>query len=285
MAQKLGIHLVENHFYEPIPDTRKLNESLWRNNSEMIGLNINEKKQLELLSFFSARYKQEYSQFPKQQTPSKNHRFFLENGSYESVDAEILYSMVRFFQPRKILEVGSGFSTLISGQAIRKTKEENKNYDCELTVIDPYPTSVIERGFPELTKVIKQPVEEVSYSLFETLGPNDILFIDSSHVLKIGSDVQFEYLEIIPRVNAGVLIHIHDIFLPAQYPKKWVIKKHVFWNEQYLLQAFMSFNNCFEVVWSGNYFNQNFPEKLSEAFASYQPGITFPGSFWIKRIS
>jgi hypothetical protein len=116
------------------------------------------------------------------------------------------------------------------------------------------------------------------------LEENDILFIDSSHVLKIGSDVQYEYLEILPRLNKGVIVHIHDIFLPAEYRKEWVLKDHIFWTEQYLLQAFLAFNDNFEILWAGSYMHLKHPDKLEVAFNSYRRNERWPGSFWIKKI-
>lgn len=246
--QRLGFHIIPNHFYEPIPDTRTLKSDLWSKRSDLIGIEINEEKQINLLSQFSAKFKSEYETFPRRKT-SNPYQFYLNNGAFESVDAEILYCMIRYFKPRRIFEVGSGNSTLLSAQAILKNKEENKDYECELLAIDPFPTSVLKTGFPGLSRVISQKVEDVPISQFNKLGENDILFIDSSHVLKIGNDVQYLYLEVLPRLNKGVLIHIHDIFLPSEYPKEWVLKQYRFYTEQYLLQAFLTFNNVFEILW------------------------------------
>jgi len=111
----------------------------------------------------------------------------------------------------------------------------------------------------------------------------DILFIDSSHVLKVGGDVQYEYLEILPRLKRGVVVHVHDIFLPGEYPNEWVREEHVFWNEQYLLQAFLSFNDSFEVLWAGSFMHRKHPEKLAECFPGYHPASCHPGSFWMRK--
>lgn len=119
---------------------------------------------------------------------------------------------------------------------------------------------------------------------FQKLKENDILFIDSSHVLKTGSDVQYEYLEILPRLNKGVLVHFHDIFLPAEYPQKWILEDHKFWNEQYLLQAFLAFNDSFEILWAGSYMHLNHPDKLEQFFKSYNKNKRWPGSFWVRKI-
>jgi hypothetical protein len=281
--QKLGFHISLNHYYSPIPDTRTLKDNLWSKSSELIGVDINEKKQLELLSLFMSRFKSEYDEFPKHRT-STLYEYYLNNGFFGSVDCEILYCMIRYFRPRRILEVGSGYSTCLSAQAILKNRKEDDNYGCELVAIDPYLNEILKSGFPGLSKVISREAQDVPFSEFQKLEANDILFIDSSHVLKIGSDVQYEYLEIIPRLKKDVIIHCHDIFLPAEYDKGWVLRDHRFWNEQYLLQSFLAFNDRFEVLWAGNYMNLRHPDKLEMAFSSYTKGQQLPGSFWMRRV-
>ena len=151
-------------------------------------------------------------------------------------------------------------------------------------MIDPYPNEVLKRGFPGLSRLIPEKVQDVPISEFMTLGDNDILFIDSSHVLKTGSDVHYEYLEVLPRLNRGVIVHVHDIFLPAEYPREWVLGEHRFWNEQYLLQAFLAFNESFEVLWAGSYMHLRYPEELETAFSSYRREETWPKSFWMRRV-
>jgi len=172
----------------------------------------------------------------------------------------------------------------LSAQAILKNEEEDNDYECELVAIEPYPNDILKAGFPGLSKLIPKKVQDIPLSEFKKLSENDILFIDSSHVLKIGSDVQYEYLEILPRLNKGVIVHAHDIFLPAEYPKEWILKDYRFWTEQYLLQAFLSFNDSFEVLWGGSYMHLRHPDKLEEAFSSYKRDERWPGSFWIRRI-
>lgn len=282
--QKIGLHITANHFYEPIPDTRTLKDELWSNNSELVGININEDCQTNFLSEFSSMFKEEYEAFPLNKSeveiPSQ---YYVNNGGFESVDSEILYSIIRYFKPKKIFEIGSGNSTYLSAQAILKNKEEN-GHECELIAVEPYPNDVLKAGFPGLSKLILAKIQDIPLSDFSKLEENDILFIDSSHVLKIGSDVQYEYLEILPRLNKGVIVHIHDIFLPAEYKKDWVLKDYRFWTEQYLLQAFLAFNDSFEILWAGSYMHIKHPDKLEAAFSSYKRNERWPGSFWMKKI-
>jgi len=281
--QKMGLHVVPNHFYEPVPDTRTLDDEVWQNQTEMVGVDMNVEKQIELLSLFSDKYREEYGRFPDNPTSTAS-QYYLENNSFISVDAEILYCMVRHYRPERVLEVGSGFSTFIAAEAIRRNMDEDPGYNCVFRAIDPYPNDTVRSGFAGFNGVIVEKVEDVPLTIFEELGENDILFIDSSHVLKIGSDVQYEYMELIPRIKPGVIVHIHDIFLPAEYPKEWVMNRHVFWNEQYLLQAFLAFNESYKVIWAASFMNLRHPDKLAKYFNSYQRNDTRPGSFWFKRV-
>ncbi len=285
LGEHFGVHITPNHFYFPIPDTRKLEQKLWENHSDMVGISMNEDAQLSLLSEFYSRYKDEYDSFPLTEDERESiFQYYVNNKKFESVDGEVLYCMVRHFKPERIIEVGSGFSTLLISEAVLKNKEEDKEYSAEFISIDPFPDKIIQGGVPGLSRILKKKVQEVPLSEFEKLSENDILFIDSSHVLKIGSDVQYEFLEILPRIRKGVFVHFHDIFLPAEYPEEWVKKEFRFWNEQYILQAFMSFNESFEVVFAASYMHLNYPDKLREYFKTYAMEKRWPGSFWIRRV-
>jgi hypothetical protein len=178
--------------------------------------------------------------------------------------------------------------------------EELDSAPTELICIEPYPNETMIDGFPGLTKLIREPLQDLELSLFLELDRNDILFIDSSHVVKIGGDVVYEYLDILPRLRLGVVVHIHDIFLPDEYPKQWVLGEHKFWTEQYLLQAFLAFNSCFEVIWASSFMSSSDKERLERAIPSWKNSYTrlprhlrntltrdgqnvWPVSFWIQR--
>ena len=279
--QRMGFHVTPNHFYEPVPDTRTLREELWSKHSNIAGIETNEEGQINLLSQFSSKFKDEYENFPRLKT-SAPYQYYVNNAAFESVDGEILYCMIRHFKPRKIFEIGSGNSTYLAAQAVLKNKEEDGN-ECELIAFEPYPNNVLKAGFPGLSKLRPIKIQDIALSKFSELKENDFLFIDSSHVLKIGSDVQYEYLEILPRLNKGVIVHVHDIFLPAEYRREWVLNDYRFYTEQYLLQAFLAFNSAFEVMWGGSYMHLRHPEKLEKAFSSYNRTSVWPGSFWMRR--
>lgn len=302
IGQKFGIHIIPNHYYYPVPDTRFLTINMFNHQTEHIGINFNEKEQLELLEIFESKYQIEYDNFPRVKTENP-FQYYTTNGNFKSVDGEILYCIIRYFKPKRIIEIGSGYSTFCSAQAILKNKEEDGNYKCELISIEPYPNKILQKGFPGLSKLIPTKLQEISIEIFSTLNENDILFIDSSHIVNIGNDVQYEFLEILPRLKKGVFIHIHDIFLPAEYPPEWLLNLFRFYNEQYLLQSFLTFNEKFKVIWAGRFMHLKHLDRLEKAFESFKKDrmvlndkkfklykksnrwpIDWPSSFWIKRV-
>jgi methyltransferase family protein len=270
-------------YFDSIPDPKLLKDELWQRRSELVGIEMNEVDQLKLVSeISSSKYKEEYLQLPvRKEQISRPHEYYMQNRFFGGADATVLYYMIRWLKPKRIIEVGSGYSTRLSAQALLRNKEDG--HEGELTAIEPHPDNVLKEGFPGLTRLIPSMVQNVSPSEFMSLEKNDILFIDSSHVLKIGSDVQYEYLEILPRLQTGVIVQSHDIFLPAEYPKEWVLGLDRFWTEQYLLQAFLAFNDRFKVLWASSYMHLRHPAKLKAAFPLYDRATDWPGSLWMQR--
>ncbi len=284
--QEAGYHVTPVHFYEPIPDTRGLPSALWENPSEMAGVRFEDEIHLGLLHAFRSAFQHEYNSL--RLDPSTNPlEFFLNNGFISPGDAEILYCMVRHFRPKRIIEIGSGYSTLLMLQALRFNQTERPEIVPRLTCLDPYPRPFI-RGIqdsaPDVVRFIAVPMESVGWDTFEELEENDILFIDSSHVVRIGSDVVRNILEVIPRLKPGVLVHLHDIFLPEEYPEIWVKQMKRFWCEQYLLQAFLAFNKEFRILWPGAYMRLHFPHETEEAIPNFRANRNWMGSFWIQRV-
>jgi hypothetical protein len=168
-----------------------------------------------------------------------------------------------------------------------RNRQDDGGEPAQLTSIEPFPTPALREGFPGLSRLIEKRVQDVGLGLFTALEEGDILFIDSTHVLRSGGDVQLEYCEILPRLAPGVIVHIHDISLPKPYPRVYFEKNHYYWNEQYLLQAFLAFNSRFEVIWPGNYMMEKYPERVITVFPEYhQMRATFPSSepasFWMR---
>lgn len=281
--EKRGYHVTPVHFYEPIPDTREFRDDIFTWESELPGIDMNPEGQIALLERLEAQYKEEYDRFPYAPTDRPD-EFYFNNTLFESVDAEMLYCMVREFKPRRVIEIGSGFSTRVTAAAIRRNRELDPAYDCELTCVEPNPRPEIQSGLGGMCRLVKSRAQDLSTDFFAVLDENDILFIDSSHVIALGNDVWFEYLEVMPRLRKGVIVHVHDILLPRQYVEHWHRMK-MFWNEQYLLQAFLAFNASFEVMWAGNYMHVRHPDMLKRAFASYKPGrLSGHKSFWMRKV-
>jgi len=286
--ERAGYHLTPVHFYEPIPDTRALREDRWSRPSELGGVALNVDHQLEFLDLICKRFAAEYDRLPIEKTADPR-QFHYNNGFFGCVDPEVLYGMIRCFRPRRVIEVGSGFSTLLAAEALRVNAEHGEA-PAELLTIDPFPNQVIRAGLPGLFELKTCRVQDVPLDVFEALEENDILFIDSSHVVHLDSDVRYQILDILPRIAKGVLVHFHDIFLPNEYPRRWVYELRRFWNEQYFLQAFLAFNGAFEVLWAGAYMHAHHPDRLAAAFASYRRrrgDVEWigPGSFWLRRVA
>jgi hypothetical protein len=280
--QTLGVHVTPNHYYGPVPDTRHLPASLWSQRLQSPGVDMRDAEQVALLQTFASSFRAEYGTFPMSPHAGMG-KYYVKNGMFESVDGEILYCMIRHFRPKRLIEVGAGVSTVLSAQAVLRNASHGD--PCEFVSIDPFPTSTLQAGLDGLSELLAKPVQEVGLDVFMQLARNDILFIDSSHVVRIGGDVLYELLEILPQLAVGVVVHLHDIFMPAEYPKNWVLKNKRFWSEQYLLQAFLAFNREFEVLWGSSYMHLMHPEMLEAAFPSYRRDRWWPASFWIRRVA
>ncbi len=274
VCERHGFHVTPVHFYQPIPDTQSLPETLWNRPSKLVGIDMNGSVQLDLLRKRFPKFREEYEQFPTKPTGEPS-RFYLSNGLFDGADALVAYCMVRHFQPDLIIEVGSGFSSLVSGEAAAK------NNSSALICIEPFPQEFLKQGFPGLHSLIEKRVEDVDLNFFSQLGSGDILFIDSSHTVKIGGDVNYLFLEVLPRLKPGVIVHVHDIFFPFDYRRDWVMDEFRFWTEQYLLQAFLTFNSEFEVLMSNSYLGRYYKEDLKATFPSL--ASWGGGSFWMRR--
>lgn len=283
--ERRGIHITPVHFYMPIPEIRELEKrDIWKKKSDLVGIDMNVSGQKELLHSLCFEFSDELvSLYKKKEEVKGEDEYYIDNDFFGEVDAEILYGIIRKFKPAKIIEIGAGFSTRLAAQAILKNKAKD-NSICKLVSIEPHPDPILKQGFPGLSHLITKKVEEVPIDEFLSLLANDILFIDSSHVLKTGGDVEYIYLEILPRLNKGVIIHVHDIFFPLEYPREWVVENNFFWTEQYLLQAFLMFNSTFKVLWCGSYMHTEYPGELQKAFRSYNPETSSPKSFWMKKV-
>ena len=283
VLREKGIYLLREHYFRPFVNPDKLPDTHWTAESKLVGINIDvdqclskvENDGLAFLEEFRARY-------PIAKPNDDYDGFFLLNGMYMAVDAHIYWTMVRGLRPSKIIEVGAGNSTMIAAAALKLNAKE----DSELIVIEPYPDQIVKAGLTGFAKVEGAFVEDVDLNLFDSLSEGDILFIDSTHVIRQGGDVQHIYCEILPRIKPGVYVHVHDISLPKAYPRPY-LDQGLFWTEQWLLQAYLSHNSKIDVVWPGNYLMCKAPERMLKLFPEIEDmrkiyPSSEPSAFWFR---
>lgn len=278
MFRKIGVFPIRDHYYEPMFDLSHLRKPLEQDRI-LPGIDWNDAEQLALLENFD--FNKELRSFGLTQQSDLD--FYYHNGAFESGDAELLYNMIRHFKPKRIIEIGSGQSTKLAKAAVLANRGADPEYDCDHVCIEPYEAPWLEALG---VRVLREKVENIEPSFFGQLREGDILFIDSSHMIRPQGDVLYEYLEILPILASGVLIHVHDIFSPRDYLKSWLDEEVFFWNEQYLLEAFLNFNSEFKILSAANYLKNHFPHELTrvcpvlgEEFDARQPG-----SIWLRRV-
>lgn len=273
---EVGVFPIRNHYYEPQFDTRDMKVPL-SESRHLPGINWNTSRQLSFLQEMTFSHELETLSESKSGALS----FSFNNGSFESGDAEFWYQLIRTVKPKRIIEVGSGNSTLVAISALKKNNLEDSLYQFSHICIEPYEMPWLENSGVTL---LRKKVEDVELSFFSTLEENDILFIDSSHVIRPQGDVVFEYLELLPTLKKGVIVHIHDIFSPRNYLKKWVQDEVRLWNEQYILEAFLTQNDKWEIMASLNYLQHNHHDSL-KFVAPFLTPQREPCSFYIRKIS
>ena len=276
--KKVGVFPITNHYYEPLFDDRNLKLPFDRDRY-LPGIRWNDQEQLNLLSKF--QFQNELAAIPYKKAGT-DFSFYYENPSIRAGDAEYLYCMVRHFMPSRIIEIGSGYSTLMVQKAISDTRRLNPGYKVEHICIEPYEMPWLEKTG---VRVIRQLVENVQPDLFKSLGENDILFIDSSHMVRPQGDVLFEFLELLPSLQKGVIIHVHDIYSPRDYPKNLLVDNVMFWNEQYILEAFLSCNQEFEIIGALNYLKSHYAKEMYAKLPVLEKmKDQVPGSFWMRKV-
>jgi hypothetical protein len=276
---RAGFDLVRRHFYSPIPDLKAIPAEVWTNESELPAVDFDVEAGLAFVTRELAEYIAEYA--PPRQPTGDPRDFYLDNDLYESGDAELLYAMVRHANPSRVIELGSGMSTLVIADALSAGKE---GADIRHLIYDPYPRPELRGTFENIGELNAVSANEIPIEEFEKLGDGDVLFVDTTHTVKIGSEVNRVILEVLPRLAPGVLVHIHDIYLPWEYPREFMEERRFFWNEQYLLQAFLAFNREFEVLFGTQALARRFTNELTSLLPSRSLG-SHPSAFWMRRIS
>lgn len=270
------------HFYSPIVSYKKIKkhvDDIFSVKSNQIpGIELRETQQIDLLEKLSKMY----SSIPFNDEKKHNLRYYYKNSYYSYSDAVFLHLIIRHFNPKSIIEIWSGFSSAVMLDTNNLFFENKIN----ITFIEPYPKrlfSLLTDYDKKNTNILTDNLQNIDLEIFDKLNENDILFIDSTHVSKTGSDVNKIIFQILPRLKKGVLIHFHDIFFPFEYPLDWVKNKNGFgWNEAYILKSFLMYNTDFEIVMF-NTFLEHFHEKW---FAEHMPLClkNKGGSIWIQKL-
>ncbi|MFT5140524.1 MAG: putative O-methyltransferase YrrM [Lysobacterales bacterium] len=266
------------HFYSPIPDFEEIKKNatrIFNSMGKVPGIELNADSQRELLEKFLPFYKD----IPFTSEAKEGLRYKYENPAYSYSDAIFLHCMIRFLEPKRIIEVGSGYSSCMT----LDTNELHFENRIKTTFIEPYPKllhSLLKDGDQDRITIIPERLQDVNMQEFSALQANDILFIDSTHVSKIDSDVNKILFEILPALASGVYIHFHDIFFPFEYPMDWVLEGRA-WNEAYALRAFLQYNREFNIVLMNSYIGELNKEFFTKKLPLCQknPG----GSIWLKR--
>jgi predicted O-methyltransferase YrrM len=298
MLQRIGISVSPNHYYWPVPDFRELELRRWPTEDEPIGVDLGFQRQMDFLHSVVSQYRAEWES-DRASMFSVGYRY--NNGFFEAVDAEVAYSLVRHYKPRRIVEVGGGYSSRVLAAALDRN-HTLEGVRGELITIDPSPDRYPKNALNDRVHLISERVQHVDLDIFLSLQSGDFLFLDSSHVVGIGSDVVREYLEIVPRLSAGVVIHAHDIFIPGDYPRDAVLHNLAFWSEQYLLQALLTFNSQLTVLWGSSYMQSRAKDALDDAFPHWRHSYrnmpaarrrflptrdrdrVWPSSFWMRKL-
>jgi len=263
--------ILPGHFYSPL--TTDTNFKKFTNRGEIPGIDLRAKEQLALLAKFSIHYKLQ----PFQTEKTKDVRYYFNNDQFSYSDALALFCMLLQTKPRQIVEVGSGYSSAIMLDVNNKFLNNKMN----LTFIEPYPdrlNSLLRKT--DKPKIIKKFVQDVPMSTFTSLKKGDILFIDSSHVGKSGSDVNWLYHEVIPRLSKGVIVHVHDIQYPFEYPDVW-IEQGRSWNEIYMLRCLLTDSPSYEIIFWASYLHNQHQKaiKLAMPLSVKNSG----GSIWFVK--
>jgi predicted O-methyltransferase YrrM len=277
------VRVRNGHYYSPVPSVAELRRDAARIFDRRLrtlpGLDLNEAAQLELLPRLAACYADQ----PFPETPREGTRYFFDNYWYGPADALFLHAILRTFQPRRIIEIGSGFSSAV----MLDTNERFLDRRLELTFVEPESDRLRKLLKPEdesRATILGERIQQLDPSMVDALERNDILFVDSSHVSKAGSDVNHILFELLPRLAPGVLVHFHDVLYPFEYPQDW-FELGISWNEPYLLRSFLQFNRAFSILLWNDYVRTFHADTLGTLMPRCLDRVPFGvgGSLWLQR--
>lgn len=278
----LGVYPIIDHYYEPLI-TRANLDPAYRQDREVHGIDWHETDQWSLLERF--HWQDELLALPLGPEDAAPDQYYLRNGYFGPGDADLYYSLIRLLQPKRIVEVGSGHSTRLAVLALqRSASQANGTTAGKMICVEPYRHP---DWFPKLgVEHVEQPIEALGSEFFQNLAANDILFIDSSHMIRPQGDVLFLLQEVLPRLPKGVYIHVHDIFSPLDYPNEWLVERMHFWNEQYFLEAFLAYNKNFEIVASVQFLLKQDRQRAAKLLPRLGERLNDIGatSIWLRTV-
>ena len=271
-TRRLAYRLLRTDYYTPIPDLRTIPPEAWETALPMPGVDLRLDASLEFLEQTLAPFIREYAD------RGSTHGWQQYNGFYPVVDGDILYGVVRHLEPRRIVEVGAGWSTRVIRDAI-----DHGGLKVDHRVFDPDVAEAQSR-IGESVTVTPLGARDIPDGAFGELEAGDVLFVDTTHTVKLGGDVNRLLLEVVPALAKGVVVHIHDVYLPFEYPR-WLVEKYdMVWQEQYLVQALIAHSSAFEVLMANHALGRLRPERLAATVAGIPAG-TAPGSaLWMRRV-
>lgn len=281
-AEELGIHILPVHYYSPIPilgQVKPDDQTKKFQSAQPKTLDSALEDFVRLADLYRKDF-QEIQSRRRYNNSDKIEEFRFGLAPYSTVEAEALYGLIRSEHPSQIVEIGCGHTTLLISEAIKA--EKPYGYAPIYTCIEPYRPSYLKTLPTEVTIFFDQPLQSVSMDEFRRLRSGDILFIDSTHVAKYGSDVVYELTSILPNLQSGVRVHFHDIFLPYDYPNDWLTSARFFWNEQYMLEVMLRDNPRYRVVWPIHQLFRERNAELSQIFPLVVNPSHRPGAFWIE---
>jgi glycosyltransferase involved in cell wall biosynthesis len=275
--QRAGYHFQANDFYSPLNDVEFLKDNLdlWKQRPSPSSIHWNPEGQLAIARKVGL-YVEELRDVPQDQHPGEL-KYCWNNPMWNNADALVHYGLLRDLKPKQVVEIGCGWSSLLMQRALVRNQAP-----CRVTQIEPYPNPALFKLFPKEWQLLRTPLQRAPFEVFESLRAGDICFYDGSHCAKVASDVNWFFFEILPRLAPGVIIHIHDIFLPDDYPDLWIFERGQTWNEQYLLQAFLMSNSDYKVLMANAFLYKTNAKALQELYRGIQP--PYGCSFWMQKV-